>query len=121
MNIFLIILVVFALGLLSTAALWVQYLAVMHLEAARDAGKLPDATLPYAKAVLYFGLFWDFSYNIIFATIIFLDFPREWVVTSRLERYKYGSGTAAWRLKLTNWFASVLLDPFDPSGLHVHP
>lgn len=107
--------------LLSTFALWVQYLAVMRLQEVRDAGKLPDEAMPFAKTVLYVGLLWDCFYNLTWASIIFLDLPRELLVTQRLERYRYSDGVAPWRIRLTEWFSRVLLDPFDPSGLHVKP
>lgn len=110
-----------ALFLAETGFLWVLYLAVMRLQQVRDAGRFPAEAAPIAKCILGCGLFVDFAYNMTWATVLFLDVPCEMLVTRRLERYRYGHDIAAWRRRLTEWFSRVMLDPFDPSGLHVRP
>ncbi|TCS38468.1 hypothetical protein EDC30_102207 [Paucimonas lemoignei] len=114
-----------ALFLLDASFAWVQYLAIMNLQRARDNGTLPAVAVFIATPLLYFGLLCDFLLNVIWGTVMFLDLPREALLTSRLERYKFGTKkaipTAGWRLQLTNWLAHVLLDPFDPRGQHVRP
>jgi hypothetical protein len=136
-----VLLLVPAAFLVCTLLLWVFYLAVMHLQEARDAGRIKPESLSLAKVVLYIGLFIDCAYNMTWATLIYLDPPREFLVTQRLKRYKYGYNTyrlmrdeegrirlfrvfvmstvTGWRLQLTEWFALVLLDWADPSGKHV--
>lgn len=105
--------------LLDTACLWVLFLAVMHLKDARDKGKLPGKAIPFAELVLGVGMFQDCSYNLTWAVLMYLDPPKEPLVTARLKRYKYGAATAVWRLRQTEYYAEVALDPFDPSGKHV--
>ncbi|RJG06239.1 hypothetical protein D3870_09645 [Noviherbaspirillum cavernae] len=130
-----------------TYLLWVHYLAVMHLQHIRDDGRLPkEVETVLGNLVLYPGLFLDLAFNWTWATLIYLDLPREPLLTARMERYKYGGAVKGlrivredgrlricyvvvahaeprtdWRRTLTEWFARVMLDPFDPRGLHVRP
>ena len=61
--------------------------------------------------ILIIGATMDFIFNILFATIIFLDLPHEYMFTKRLVKYKkYGTG---WRQSLANFICTKLLDPFD--------
>lgn len=113
-----------AIFITDAAFAWLQYLAIMNLQRARDSATLPTMAFRIATPILYFGLLCDVLLNVIWGTVMFLDLPREWLLTSRLERYKYGKGGTAqkgWRLVLTEWLAAVLLDPFDPKGQHVRP
>lgn len=130
-----------SLYLLDTGLLWLAYLAVMRLQEVRDAGKLPPDIVPIATAALYFGLAVDLVYNWTWAIAVYCDVPRELLVTQRLERYKYGRAyrlqrtgrcrwsfvrvdiapATGWRLARTDWNATNMLDPFDPSGQHLRP
>lgn len=98
-------------------ALWVFYLAVMNLKRVKDAGKLGKVALAFGTPVLIVGLVLDLLVNVLVMSIIMLELPQETTVTARLKRHKRES--TGWRLKVTNWFASELLDQFDPSGVHV--
>ena len=98
-------------------ALWVFYLAVMNLKRVKDAGKLGKAALALGTPVLLVGLVLDLLVNVLVFTVILLEIPQETTVTARLKRHKLES--TGWRLKVTNWFASELLDHFDPSGTHI--
>lgn len=98
-------------------ALWVFYLAVMNLKRVKDAGKLGKVALTLGTPVLIVGLVLDLLVNVLVMTILLLEIPQETTVTARLKRHKRES--AGWRLRVTNWFASELLDHFDPSGTHI--
>lgn len=98
-------------------ALWVFYLAVMNLKRARDADKLGRVAYILAMPVLGIGLLLDLVANVAVMTIVLLEPPRELTVTARLQRHKRES--TGWRLRVAQWFASELLDAFDPSGVHV--
>lgn len=108
-----------ALMLFSIAAiwgLWVFFLAVMSLQRARDAGLLTPFAKVLGYPVLFAGLALDAIVNTVVMTILFLELPREWTVTSRLKRHnREGRGT---RQKLAQWF-EPLLDPYDPNGDHI--
>lgn len=92
---------------------WVWYLAVMNLKAQRD--QLIGCARWLAKLTLAIGLVLDFFLNVIVATLVFLDLPREATVTKRLSRY---CGDCGWRSRLAFWICNRLLDPFDPEGKH---
>lgn len=108
---------VIALGLASFAVLWVLYLAVMNLQRARDTGTLSPAARFLGMALLYIGLVVDFLVNVGPVSVLFLELPRECLVTQRLTRH--ANVADGWRKHLALWFAKNLLDPFDPSGQHV--
>ncbi|WP_170860403.1 hypothetical protein [Duganella sp. CF458] len=117
MSLLLIALQVIALGLASFALLWVLYLAVMNLQRARDAGTLSPTARFLGTVLLYIGLVADFLVNVAPVSVLFLEPPREYLVTQRLTRHANTVG--GWRKRLALWFAKNLLDPFDPSGQHV--
>lgn len=98
-------------------ALWIFYLAVMNLKRVKDAGKLGKVALALGTPVLIVGLVLDLMVNVLVMSILLLEIPQETTVTARLKRHKRES--QGWRLRVTNWFASELLDHFDPSGVHI--
>jgi hypothetical protein len=107
-----------ALGaLLSIYVLWIFYLAVMNLQRSRDAGTLTRPAYYLGLPILYIGLAIDAFVNVFILTWMFLDLPREPLVTARLSRYAAGSN--GWRKTLALWYAVNLLDTFDPSGKHI--
>lgn len=100
----------------STYVLWMFYLAVMSLMRARDAGKLSRPAYILGLPILWTGLFIDCVVNIFVASVVFLEPPRELLVTSRLTRLVHRN--SGWRGKLALWVCINLLDQFDPSGHH---
>lgn len=104
------------LGFLGLVQFWTMYLAVMNLK--RNSEKLTAVTKVLGYPLLYIGLVLDVFFNWTIGTILYLEFPREGVFTSRLSRH-YGCG--GWREKISIWFCKNLLDPFDPSGRHCDP
>ena len=96
---------------------WVFYLAVMNLK-----GHLPTMTR-FAKVngyvVVGIGLVFDALLHFVIGTVIFLDLPREALLTGRLKRYRrHPRYAGTWRRTLGNWLCHHLLDQFDPSGEH---
>lgn len=63
-----------------------------------------------ATLLLYVGLFWDILCNILVVTFIFLEFPRELTVSSRLTRL--ARKESGWKRNLARWFADNMLNPF---------
>jgi len=103
-------------SMLGTWLLWVFYLAVMNLSRAREAGTLRKPAYIAGYPVLILGFILDFLVNIIVVSIVMLEFPKEVTVTSRFKRLKNKGG---WRGKWAGWVATNILDPFDPSGVHI--
>lgn len=102
---------------LLTYLLWLFYLAVMALERARDGGTLSKTALVLGIPILCIGYFLDFSANVMVCTPLFLELPKEALVTQRLRRH-ISEESDSWRKKLAAWLCTNLLDTFDPSGCH---
>lgn len=105
-----------AYSVLALWCLWILFLAVMNLGQAKAEGKLHGFALSAGCTVLTVGLLVDLLVQITVASVLWLEFPREWTVSERVARLcKHGSG---WRQRLALWFRRVLLAPFDRSGGH---
>lgn len=96
--------------------LWGIYVLVMGLYRAHLDKRLTKFTYALAAPWLLIGYVIDVLANLVVATIIFLELPKEWTVTSRLKRYILTK--TDYRNKLANWICQYLLDVFDPKGKH---
>jgi hypothetical protein len=97
---------------------WFAFLAVMALKSARDNGTLTRASEILAVPLLALGWLLDFSLNMC-STVVFLDLPKEWLLTIRCDRYLSISnphGLNAYRQTLARWLCQNLLDPFQSGG-----
>jgi hypothetical protein len=97
-------------------ALWLFYLAVMHLARAREAGTLSRTALYLGYPLFLIGYTLDVFVQIVVASVIFLDPPRDWTLTGRLKRYI--NGPEGWRETVAIWMCQHLLNAFDPDGRH---
>lgn len=96
--------------------LWVFYLAVMALWRARRDGMLGPVALVPGYLTLLIGAALDVLVNVTVMSLVFVEPPRELLVTKRLQRHiKHGQG---WRQELARWLCHNLLNPFDPTGDH---
>lgn len=103
-------------ALATTYALYVFYSAVMNIKRVRDMGKLTTFGKVLGYPTLYIGLFLDLVVNFLVMTVVLLELPQEFTVTSRLKRHHKES--TGWRLAVVKFFEPVL-DPLDPSGDHI--
>ena len=97
---------------------WLFFLAIMALKSARDNGKLTRASTTLAYPLLVVGWCLDFSLNMA-ATPVFLDFPQEWLLTIRCDRYlsiANPSGLNRYRQRVARALCQNLLDPFQSGG-----
>jgi hypothetical protein len=95
---------------------WIFYLAVMNLKRARDNKTLTKTALVLGYPILLIGYAADILLNISVCSVLFLELPKEFTVTARVQRHLYtGSG---WRENLAGWFCHNLLNAFDPDGKH---
>jgi hypothetical protein len=109
-------LIYIGLSLAITYGLYVFYCAVMNIKRVKDAGKLTKLGMAFGYPTLVIGLVLDLLVNVFVMTIILLEVPQEWTVTSRLKRHNRES--TGWRLAVVKFFEPVL-DPLDPSGDHI--
>lgn len=101
--------------LLSAWVLWVIYAAMMRLKQVREAGKLTLAMKVLGYPVLFFGLAIDFCLN-VFASLVFVEFPKEYTLSARLWRHSQES--TGYRQKVAEVIRVNLLDAIDPAGVH---
>lgn len=103
-------------ALVALYALWLFYLALTNLYRAKRAGTIRSVSLWMGYPILIVGALLDLLVNLVIMTVVFVELPRELLVTQRLCRHiKDGSG---WRNKLAYWICHNLLNAFDPSGDH---
>jgi hypothetical protein len=97
-------------------AFWLVYVLVMGLYRAYLDKRLGRFARVLGAPVVAFGALMDVIANCTLAWLLFLEPPREWLVTTRLQRYM--AAGASWRRDVAYVVCSKLLDPFDPSGRH---
>lgn len=94
---------------------WALYVLVMGLYRAHLDKRLGRTAKVLGFPFVALGFAMDVAANLTLAALVFLEIPREWLVTLRLQRHIRGKG---WRRDLAHWICSKLLDPFDPTGKH---
>lgn len=96
-------------------ATWLFYLSSMALLARKD--EMSMVARYHAYPIIAIGLALDFLLQMVVGTIAFLDWPREWLLSPRLSRYRHDPDET-WRRDLACWICRNLLDQFDPHGQH---
>lgn len=95
--------------------LWALYIVAMALQRARRAGVLTTTALVMGSPLIVCGVLLDALVNATLMTALLLEWPREWLVTTRLKRH---CGADTWRGAVARWVCHKLLDAFDPDGRH---
>ncbi len=95
---------------------WCAYVLVMGIYRAHLSQRLVGLNKVLALPVVGFGYLMDVAANLFIAPLVFLDRPREALVTARLIRYKRTD--TGWRNRLATFICEHLLDVFDPTGDH---
>ncbi|CAB4130151.1 hypothetical protein UFOVP116_295 [uncultured Caudovirales phage] len=95
---------------------WAFYVLVMGIYRAYLAKRLGIVNLILSTPFVLVGFFLDIFVNLCIAPIIFLDPPREWLVTTRLTKYR--NCDSLWRRSIAAFICDHLLDIFDPTGNH---
>jgi hypothetical protein len=97
-------------------AFWAAYVLAMGLYRAHLSKRLKGLNALLAAPVLLIAYLMDIACNLTIATILFADMPDEWLVTSRLMRYR--ATDDGWRARWATAICEGLLDVFDPQGDH---
>lgn len=105
---------------------FVHFAAVMRIRELRDSGKISPRGTPLlwwtGMMVLAIGLTLDFLLNVWTASVVMLEFPREWLTSNRLDRWLHSSQTDWWTRVVRKRFVlmgQMLLDPVDTDGVHI--
>lgn len=97
---------------------WVIYLAAMSLKRhSAEMKQKPVFVRWFGYSVIGIGASLDVVLNLFFASVAFLDVPRELLLTSRLRRYLY-QPAAGWRRRMAKYVCHNMLDLYDPKGHH---
>lgn len=102
--------------LLSIWALWMLYVFTMGLYRLKLKNELKGINLIMGWPIVILGFVVDIIVNIVAGSLIFLDPPKELLMTSRLKRYV--DKDMGWRNKLASSICINMLDIFDPKGKH---
>ena len=97
-------------------AFWGVYVLVMGIYRAHLSHRLKGLVLVLSLPFVAIGYLMDVFANLTIASLMFLEPPREWLVTDRLQRHMHKS--TGWRFWLAKYICDHLLDVFDPSGDH---
>lgn len=92
---------------------WVFYLAVMNIIPHRK--NMHPIAKAHGYVLVGIGLILDTILNIVVASVILLQPPKQLLLTRRL---KYNIRRGGWRGKVSKWICVHLLDQFDPKGPH---
>lgn len=95
---------------------WGLYILVMGIYRAHLSRRLSRVGYVLGLPWILLGYLVDVLANLTVASIVFVELPREWLVTDRLQRHVIGS--FGWRERLASWICNHLLDIFDPTGNH---
>jgi hypothetical protein len=103
--------------LLYAWAFWALYVMIMGLYRAHLSGKMSKISYALGSPFLVVGLIMDVVANVA-CNVIFLDIQREWLVTTRLQRYNDSPEKYGKKAVRAKWICANLLDLFDPYGNH---
>lgn len=99
-------------GAIYTYLFYLLFVVTMAAKAAWDQLSIVPRVLLVPAALV--AVLMDVFFNLVPATVIFLDLPRELLFTKRLERYK--AQGVGWRYTVARWICQNLLDPFQQGG-----
>lgn len=95
---------------------YVLYVTVMGIYRAHLAGRMRWYHYLLLWWVILAGVLADVIANCTVAWVAFWERPREWLVTTRMTRYRTNGGPR--QQELAAFICDELLDLFDPTGDH---
>jgi hypothetical protein len=106
---------IIGIAVASVYLLFGLYLLVMPLKRNQQAGNLTieEKVLGYPWVVVMLVV--DFAFNVVFGTLIFLELPKQLLLTTRLDEMLSRTG---WRKDVAHYICTRYLDRFDPDGKH---
>ncbi len=107
---------IFTYTLLSLWTFWVFFLAVMSLYRAHLNKTISKTSLILGYPILAIGATIDFLMNVTLFSLVFFEFPHEYMLTKRMQRYI--ATDTGWRMKLSTFICNNLLNAFDAEGKH---
>ena len=105
-------------ALLTLAALWAFWALYVFTMGLYRAFLKRRLSLIMCSPVVALAFALDVVMQLTVFTIVFLELPRDPLVTYRLRRYMRELPPEHWRRRWTDYLCKHLLDPFDPTGSH---
>jgi len=96
---------------------WCIYILVMGLYRLHLKDELHGLNKVLAYPAVIVGLLIDVIVNWTVAIVLFMDFPKEYLVTQRLIRYR-STESLGWRDRVATYICDNILDVFDPRSNH---
>lgn len=94
---------------------WVLYISIMGFK--EHKAEMGKVSLTIAYIILPFGLLADALFNFTWGSIMFLEFPKELLMTTRLKRH-LSDHKMDWRDRNATWFCKEFLNIYDSTGNH---
>jgi len=94
---------------------WVLYIAIMGFKKALPTMGIVSKFIAYS--ILPVGLVADMLFNFTWGSIMFLELPKELLMTTRLKRH-LADHKKDWRDRNANWFCKEFLNVYDSTGKH---
>lgn len=94
----------------STIILYTCYIVLNYLRKKYEKDKLQWYHYIYGIPIIVIGIPIDFLFNIIFGMIIYREVPKEFLFTSRIQRWK-DKDEKDYRTKLSQWICKTMLNP----------
>lgn len=101
-------------GYLAVVLLWVLYIQVMA--ALRVWNTLHWIVKAHLLPIAVVFIVLDVGVNAIVGTVIFIELPRWWTLSERLNYH--ATQDHGWRASTAEWICDKVLNPFDPDGHH---
>jgi len=101
---------------------WAVYVLMMGMYRTVLAGRVSPILISLGGPLMAVAFLVDIVMQMTLATIVFMDRPRHWLVTSRLTYYLHRPPSDEplhrYQTGLARWICHHLLDPLDPTGEH---
>lgn len=105
--------------LLLLYVLWERFVIVMGLYRAHLQKRLYGLNKVLGVPSVVIGVVLDAVTNWTVAILVFRDWPREWLVTTRCKRYLNDEQhREKWRGRRALWWCTHVFDPLDPTAGH---
>lgn len=100
-------------GLVLMPFFWLFFVNAITLYNNQD--KIPVFIKPIAWIFKAAFLVFDVVFNVVYATIFFLELPREFTLSQRLSRLLITEDAGSFRFKIAYFVCLKLIEPWDPN------
>lgn len=92
---------------------WIAYIPAANIVNRHKEKKYTGISKYLAYLYLALFLVIDATCNIIAFTILYMELPQEWLVTTRMKRHLHGNQTAGFRFRASLFICKYMIEPWD--------